>query len=662
MSEPKSACCALRLIFWSGGAALLLAGLAVFGVLVVWPLLYPPTTKPKPPEVEDAKTLEKVPVPRVLFKDITRAAFGEKNLFIHNNGSTGQKLLPETMGSGVAFIDYNNDGLQDILLVNSCDWPGEKPNTQCTRTLKLYENLGNGKFKDVTAVAGLDIVMYGMGVTVGDFDNDGHPDLFITGVGGNKLFRNIAERDASGKETHRFKEVTSSAGLLVDPAQRWPEDAGREFLKRRAPICFSSSATFVDVDGDGWLDLFVCNYVTWSPGQDLARANEGTGSGKRSFGPPKSFEGAHCFVYRNLGKDKSGRWLGFQDVSQEAGVQILTTTKLKLRVGKSLGVAAWDIDGDGFPEVFVANDGAANFLFQNLGLDQKGHWRGFKEIGAEANFDLVDANARGGMGIDVAEYRPGCLAVVIGNFNDEPNTFFCLENPRQLFFTDVANNEGIAAASRELLKFGVLFFDYDLDGRLDLITCNGQLEPEIKVLDSHQDYKQPVQLFWNTGRDEARFELVTDREAGPDLFVPMVGRGCAYADIDLDGYPDLVLTENGGQARLLHNDGGTGNHCLRLVLKGDGIKSNTSAIGARVRLTAGKTVLVRDVAGARGYLSQSELPITFGLGKTTRIDRLEIRWPGVKGGTQVLENLEADKIYTVTQGQAKPEVRALRKK
>jgi hypothetical protein len=648
-------------MYWLGGAAVVLAGLTVAVVLIL-PLLNPPTGPTKPPDIENARSLERVPVPTVQFKDITEEAFGKNNIFVHNNGSTGQKLLPETMGSGVAFIDYNNDGLQDILLVNSCDWPGAKRNTRCTRTMKLYENLGNGKFKDVTAAVGLDIEMYGMGVTVGDFDNDGHPDVFITGVGGNKLFRNIAEKGADGKTVHRFKEVTEPAGLRIEPGLRWPEDIGEEFLKRKDPIAFASSATFVDVDGDGWLDLFVCNYVTWSPAQDLARGFERTGSGKRSFGPPTTFTGTHCTLYRNRGKGPDGKWLGFEDISREAGVLVFTATKLNLPVGKSLGVAACDVTGSGFPDVIVANDTARNFLFHNQGVDKSGRWRGFREIGVSANVAYVDASARGGMGTDAAEYRPGCLGVVIGNFANEPDTFLCLESPSRLFFTEVANNEGVAAPSRELLKFGVLFFDYDLDGRLDLLTCNGQLEPEIKDLDASQDYKQPAQLFWNTGREEARYQDVTAKEAGPDLFKPMVGRGCAYGDIDEDGYPDLVLMENGGPVRLLHNEGGTGNHCLRLILKGDGTRSNTSAIGARVRLTAGKMLLTRDVAGARGYLSQSELPITFGLGKNTKVDKLEIRWPGVRGGTQALENLEADKAYTVTQGKEKPEVRALRKK
>jgi hypothetical protein len=623
---------------------------AAVALVIIWPWLYPEDKKTRRPDIDDPTPRESVQVPRVLFKDITAKA-GIR--FVHNNGSTGKKLLPETMGSGVAFLDYNNDGHQDILFVNSCAWPGMPVNRKCTQTLQLYENNGDGTFTDVTKKVNLDVLMYGMGVTVGDFDNDHQVDIFITGVGGNRLFRNVlVGKDEHGKEVHRFEEVTAAANLQVDSSRRWPAGA-RDFIKYNRPINFSTSAAFLDYDGDGWLDLFVCNYVTWSPKTDEEVAAARTGAGRKTYGLPTGFDGAQCFLYRNLGRDKNGKWLGFEDVSKKAGIQVFNDRHQA--VGKSLGVCVSDVDGDGFPDIIVANDTVRNFFFRNRGDGT------FEEIGEDANVAYADVTARGGMGIDLAEYRPGRVGVVIGNFANEPNTFLRLERRRPIVFLEAANSEGIAGPSRLLLKFGVMFFDYDLDGRLDLLTCNGALEPEIKTLEKNQDYQQPVQLFWNTGGTRSSFEPVTAKEAGEDLFKPLVGRGCAYGDIDGDGYPDVVLVENGGPARLLHNEGGTGNHCLRLVLRGDGRRSNTSAIGARVRLTSGGKVLTREVSSGRGYLSQNELPVTFGLGKSRKIDKVEIRWPGKRGGTQVLRGLHADWVYVVEQGQEKPAGKPLKR-
>jgi hypothetical protein len=256
------------------------------------------------------------------------------------------------------------------------------------------------------------------------------------------------------------------------------------------------------------------------------------------------------------------------------------------------------------------------------------------------------------MGVDYGEYRPGRCAVLIGNFADEPNTFLRLDNPKQLLFSDAAMAEGIYGPSRTLLKFGLFFFDYDLDGRQDLLTCNGHLEPEINQVQKSQQYKQPVQVFWNTGRSPT-FVPVTEKDCGPDLFKPLVGRGCAYLDYDGDGDLDVVLTENGGPARLMRNDRDNKHTWLRLKLEGDSTRSNRDAIGARVTLEAGGVTQRRQVASGRGYLSQSELVVTFGLGDVKKVDRVVIHWPGKDGGTTELKDIAVNKVHRVVQS-AKP--------
>jgi hypothetical protein len=317
-------------------------------------------------------------------------------------------------------------------------------------------------------------------------------------------------------------------------------------------------------------------------------------------------------------------------------------------VGKSLGVIACDVDEDGWPDVIVANDTVRNFFFHNKGDGT------FEEVGLSSGVAYAEGQARGAMGIDWGEYRPGRCAAVIGNFANEPDTFLRLDNPKRLLFSDAALAEGVAGPSRVPLKFGVFFFDYDLDGRQDLLTCNGHLEPEIDKVQVGQTYAQAAQLFWNTGGRQRRFEPVSAKQAGEDLFRPQVGRGCAYADVNGDGYPEVVLTANGGPARLLRNEGGTGHHWVRLVLEGDGRRSNRSAIGARVTLEAGGLVQRREVAGARGYLSQSELPLTFGLGRADKVDRVTIHWPGKEAGPpQVLTGLAVDRVHVVRQGAGK---------
>jgi hypothetical protein len=561
--------------------------------------------------------------PNVRFKDITDQAGVH---FRHTNGAFGLKLLPETMGSGVAFIDFDQDGRQDILFVNSCYWPGhEGPDRP---TLKLYRNKGGGVFEDVTEAVGLNVTLYGMGATVGDYDNDGWPDIFVSGVGGNRLFRNLG-----GK---RFEDVTATA--CVGGPGGWTTQG--DFTKVKSLVSFPSSATFVDYDGDGWLDLFVCNYITWSPDLDLSQEFQLKGAG-RAYGPPWPFEGAQCTLYRNLG---NGR---FEDVTERAGIRVIEkegsgAQARERSVSKSLGVIACDVDADGRPDLIVANDTVRNFLFHNKGDGT------FEEIGLPSGVGLADGRARGAMGIDYAEYCPGQYAVVLANFADEPTTFLRRHNSNYLLFSDQARAEGIADASRAPLKFGTFFFDYDLDGRLDLFTCNGHLEPDIAKVFSNQSYEQPIQLFWNSG-GKPTYVPVTEKEAGADLFRPLVGRGCAFADIDGDGYPDVVVTVNGGQARLFHNEGGTGHNWIRLVLEGDGSRSNRSAVGARVTVKAGDLVQVREVTAGRGYLSQSELPLTFGLGKASHVDSIRIQWPGVKGGKTELGGLAPNKTHVIRQ-------------
>jgi hypothetical protein len=318
-------------------------------------------------------------------------------------------------------------------------------------------------------------------------------------------------------------------------------------------------------------------------------------------------------------------------------------------VAKALGVIAVDVDEDGWPDLIVANDTVRNFFFHNVA--GPGGTRVFEEVGLASGVAYAEGSARGAMGIDWADdYRPGRRGLLVGNFANEPNTFLGLDDVKRLQFSDMALAEGIAGPSRSLLKFGLFFFDYDLDGRLDFLTCNGHLEPEIAKVQQGQTYEQPVQLFWNTGRQPRGFEPVPESAAGQDLLRPLVGRGCAFADIDGDGDLDVVLTANGGPARLLRNEGGAGHHWLRLRLEGDGKRSNRSAIGARVQVEGGGSVWRREVVSGRGYLSQSELTLTFGLGKTDKVDRVTVRWPGRNAGpAQEFTGLAVDRLHVLRQ-------------
>lgn len=589
-----------------------------------------------PPKPVDVKKRKAVAIsPDVKFKDLTTQAGIQ---FQHQNGGFGQKFLPESLGGGCAFFDFDNDGKQDLLLINSCRWPGYEEKEKPAPTMALYRNKGDGTFADVTAAAGLKVTFYGMGVAVGDFDNDGWTDIFITGVGGNHLFKNSPDE----KGGRKFVDVTKAAGDLTD-SWNWPTAKADDFLKLDTPISFPSSAAFLDYDKDGLLDLFVCNYVTWSPHYDLTQGFTLAGLG-RAYGPPTTFPGAHCQLYRNNGNG------GFENVTRKAGIEVFD--EFRKPVAKALGVIVCDVDEDGWPDIVVANDTVRNFLFHNQGNGT------FREKGQEAGVAFVQGVARGAMGIDFGEYRsgrvengknqPGQCALVIGNFANEPDALLRLDNPKRLLFTDVAAVEGIEGPSRITLTFGAFYFDYDLDGRLDYLALNGHLEPEINKVQSSQHYRQPAQLFWNTG-DIPAFEETTFAQCGGDLFAPLVGRGSAFADIDGNGALDLILMENGGPAKLLKNEGLAGQNWVRLALEGNGKTTNKSAIGARVTLSAGDQVQKREVVGTRGYLSSSELVLTIGLGKTDKIDRVEIIWPGRDATPQVITDLAINKEHRIQQ-------------
>ncbi len=525
--------------------------------------------------------------PDVRFTDVTAEA---GVAFLRESGSYGDKLLPETMGGGVAFLDFDNDGDQDLLLVNGSTWPFAKPGTYrdgLDPHSVLYENDGRGRFRDVsdrTGIAPATRSFYGMAVAAGDVDGDGWVDLFLTAVGPNRLLRN---RDGV------FEEITSSAGVAGSPDQ------------------WSTGAAFMDVDGDGDLDLFVANYVRWSERIDFEVDFRLTGVG-RAYGPPQSYAGTFPYLYRN---DGGG---AFTDVSAESGVQV-TNPATGAPMAKALGIAPVDADGDGAIDLLVANDTVRKFFYHNRGGGT------FEEVGEI--FGLAydnNGNATGAMGTDAGYLRnDGNLAFAISNFANEMSSLY-LAQGHPGFYVDEAISEGLGAPSRLVLSFGLFMFDYDLDGRLDLLQANGHLEDQINTVDPSQHYRQSAQLFWNSG-DPVRSLEIIPAEATGDLGTPIVGRGSSYADMDGDGDLDVVITQPAGAPLLLRNDQRTGHHWLRVRLRDK--RGNRDAIGAWVELKAGGTTQRRQVMPTRSYLAQVELPITFGLGPADRVDSIDITWP-----------------------------------
>ena len=506
--------------------------------------------------------------------------------FVHNNGAFGTKYLPESMGSGSAFLDYNNDGYQDIFLVNFKDWPDHKSKTSYPA---LYKNNGNGTFTDVTASAGLASEIYGLGVSAADYDNDGSIDIFVSCLDQDRLYHN------NGNGT--FTDVAEKSGIKENE--------------------FGTSSTWFDYDKDGLVDLYVCNYVKWTKETDLFCTLDGV---NKSYCTPESYPGTSPHLYHNEGDGK------FSDVTHKAGLFDPTS--------KALGVVAFDYDMDGWPDLFVANDTQPNKLYRN---NKDGT---FSDKAVMSGVAFSEAGvARAGMGVDAADFtNSGYPGIIVGNFSNEMIGLY--HNEGTGLFIDEAPATAVGQDSILTLTFGAFFFDFDLDGKTDIFAANGHVHDDISKVQQTVTYAQSPHLFHNLGNH--RFALATKR-VGNGLQTPIVARGAAYGDVDNDGDPDILISTNGGSAVLFRNEG-TVNHYLKLKLVGT--KSNRDSIGARVVIhLSDKDKQWQQVKSGMSYCSQSELPLTFGLGKITTVPKVEIFWPS--GRTKILENVASGKVLTV---------------
>ncbi len=509
--------------------------------------------------------------------------------FSHNNGAFGKKYLPETMGPGVAFIDYDNDGWQDIFIVNGTAWPGHPGRVT---TPVLYHNNHDGTFTDVTKKAGLAIPMYGMGVAVGDYDNDGWDDLFVTTYGQNHLFRN--------NHNGTFTDLTKKAGLNTPPE-------------------FSASAAWVDYDRDGHLDLLVTNYVDWSPAKDRYCSMDGK---TKSYCTPETYPGASVRLWHNNGKG------AFTDVTKKAGLYDTSS--------KSLGIAILDANQDGWPDIAISNDTQPNKLYIN---NRNGT---FTEQGVAAGIAYSDDGvARAGMGIDAADYdRSGYPGILVTNFSNQMLSLY--QNQRNGLFLDTAPSSEVGRSSLLTLGFGCFFFDYDLDGWPDFYVADGHLDDSIERIQQRIRFAEPPHLYHNLAGKG--FEDVA-ASMGQSFDAARVARGAAYGDINNDGAPDIVITTNNGPASLFLNQGTT-NHALRIKLVGT--KSNRDGIGAVVSVKSATTFQKQMLRSGSSYLSASELVLTFGLGSSTKADSIEVHWPS--GAIDHLSNIAADQIVTIREG------------
>jgi enediyne biosynthesis protein E4 len=505
--------------------------------------------------------------------------------FQHNSGRAGKKWLPETMGSGCAFFDADGDGWPDILLVNSRAWT---PNGRSFPA--LYRNNRNGTFTDITAASGLRIEMYGLGVSAADYDGDGHEDLYITAMEGDRLFHN----EGGG----RFTDATKASGI--------------------ANAAFGTSSAWLDYDRDGKPDLFVANYVAWNAKADIWCSLDGS---SKSYCTPESYKGNAPRLYRNLG---GGR---FADVAAKAGVAD--------RNSKALGIAVFDYDNDGWSDLFVANDTQPNKLYRNNG---NGTFRD-DAVAAGVAFG-EDGVARGAMGVDAADYdRSGRTHLLVGNFSNQMLGLY--HNEGKGLFVDEAPRTSIGRISLLSLTFGTFFFDFDLDGWLDIFCANGHIDEEINRVQPKIQFRQKPLLFRNLGK--GRFEDAS-LAAGPDFQKLMVARGAAYADFDRDGDLDVLVSTNHGPARLFRNEQATGHQFLNVKLSG------ANALGAVVRVEAASGTQSRTVHTGSSYCSQSDTALTFGLGRDKVINRLEVTW--ASGKKQSFNSIPAGQFVLLSEGKA----------
>ncbi len=530
----------------------------------------------------DAASTGSAAANKVVFTDVT-AQSGIK--FVHNAGKSGKKYLPETMGSGAAFFDADGDGWLDVLLINSKDWAPRGRRT----TAALYRNNHNGTFTDITKGSGLDVEMYGIGVAVGDYDNDGRDDVYITALDGDRLFHN----EGHGK----FKDVTAASGI---------KNAN-----------FGTSAAWLDYDRDGKLDLFVANYVQWSQKGDLYCSLDGN---VKSYCTPESYKGTSSKLFHNLG---GGR---FEDVTAKAGLGDPTS--------KSLGVTILDFDNDGWPDIFVSNDTQPNKLYRN---NRNGT---FTEEGVQAGVAYgEDGVARGAMGVDSADYdRSGRPHLLVGNFSNQMLGLY--HNEGNGLFVDEAPSSSVGRDSLLSLTFGLFFFDYDLDGYPDILAANGHIEEEIGRVQPKIQYREPPLLFRNLGGK--KFENVSNA-VGPDFAKPLVARGAIYGDFDRDGDLDVLITSNNGPAHLFRNDGGNRNHWISI--RTVGTKSNRDGIGAKVTIASASGRQSNTVRSGSSYTSQSDLALVFGLAQDAVVNSIEVAWPS--GTKQTFRNVPANQFLTI---------------